>query len=192
MLLMAQVPAKGSHHKYFADQLDDEEVLYVFRKHMVVMRTGLVVGLIGPLIGVIPAFINPNLGFPVFFGGLGVGCILGILFFMPFWISWHFSIFIITNQRFIQITQQGMFHRAVADLSLSQIQSVNSEVSGIQETLLGFGTIKMQTYVGDLVIHDVHHPARLQKRIAGILRSEGVVTNPYQASETTTIANEAN
>jgi hypothetical protein len=43
----------------------------------------------------------------------------------------------------------------------------------------GFGTIKMQTYVGDLVIHDVHHPARVQKRLLGILRDEGINTNPY-------------
>ncbi len=49
----------------------------------------------------------------------------------------------------------------------------------MQETLLGFGTIKMQTYVGDLVIHDVHHPAKLQKKFLTILREEGINTNTY-------------
>jgi hypothetical protein len=34
----------------------------------------------------------------------------------------------------------------------------------------------MQTYVGDLVIHDVHHPAQIQKKILGILRERGIVT----------------
>jgi hypothetical protein len=75
-----------------------------------------------------------------------------------------------------------LFHRAVADLTLPQIQSVNYEVSGLEETLLGFGTIKMQTYVGDLVIHDVHHPARIQKKLLSILREEGVTLNPYPAN----------
>jgi hypothetical protein len=92
---------------------------------------------------------------------------------------------IVTDQRFIQITQKGLFHRAVADLGLGQIQSINYEVSGLQETLLGFGTIKMQTYVGDLVIHDVHHPARIQKRLLSILRDEGIAATtsaPYQSS----------
>ena len=115
--------------KYFDDQFDDETVLYVFRKHPVVMRKGLVLGLLGPLLGVLPAAINPNLGFSVFFGGLITGCLLGLLIFSPSWIGWHFSVFIVTDQRFIQISQKGLFHRSVADLGLQQIQSVNYEVS---------------------------------------------------------------
>jgi uncharacterized membrane protein YdbT with pleckstrin-like domain len=169
------------HVKYFEDQLDDEEVLLVFHKHPVVMRKGLVFGMLGPLIGVIPSALHPASGFGLFFGGLGIGCILGLLIFLPSWIGWHFSVFIITDQRFIQITQKGLFHRAVADLSLAQIQSVNYEVSGLQETLLGFGTIIMQTYVGDLTIRDVHHPPRIQKNIVSILREQGIVTNAYSA-----------
>jgi uncharacterized membrane protein YdbT with pleckstrin-like domain len=165
--------------KYFDDQFDDEEVLLVFHKHPIVMRKGLVFGLLGPLIGVLPAAIKPDLGFGFFFGGLIFGCLIGLLIFAPSWIGWHFSVFIVTDQRFIQITQKGLFHRAVADLGLAQIQSVNYQVSGLQETLLGFGTIKMQTYVGDMVIHDVHHPAKIQKEILGILRDKGITTNSY-------------
>lgn len=165
--------------KYFDDQFDDEEVLYVFRKHPVVMRKGLIFGLLGPLIGVLPAAIDPSLGFNLFFGGLIGGIVLGLLIFAPSWIGWHFSVFIVTDQRFIQITQKGLFHRAVADLSLHQVQSVNYEVAGLQETLLGFGTIHMRTYVGDLTIHNVGRPAKIQKKIVGILRDQGISTAPY-------------
>jgi uncharacterized membrane protein YdbT with pleckstrin-like domain len=179
---MSEALEQRATQKYFEDQFDDEEVLYVFHKHPIVMRKGLVIGLMGPLLGIIPAAIKPDLGFGVFFGGLAAGIILGILAFTPSWIGWHFSVFIVTDQRFIQITQKGLFHRAVADLGLSQIQSVNYEVSGLQETLLGFGTIKMQTYVGDLVIHDVHHPAKIQKKLLGILRNEGVANSSYPIS----------
>ena len=178
---MAEAQAVQTPPKYFEDQFDDESVLYVFHKHPIVMRKGLIFGLLGPLVGVIPAAIRPELGFGFFFGGLVVGMLLGLLIFAPSWIGWHFSVFIVTDQRFIQITQKGLFHRAVADLGLTQIQSVNYEVSGLQETLLGFGTIKMQTYVGDLVIHDVHHPAHIQKKLLNILRDEGINTTTYPA-----------
>jgi hypothetical protein len=174
-------PPKQTHEKYFEDQFDDEEVLFVFHKHPIVMRKGLVLGLMGPLIGVLPAAFKPDLGFGFFFGGLAAGCFLGLLLFAPSWIGWHFSVFIVTDQRFIQITQKGLFHRSVADLGLQQIQSVNYEVSGLQETLLGFGTIKMQTYVGDLMIHDVHRPAKIQKKLLNILRIEGITTTSYPA-----------
>ncbi len=178
--------------KYFEDQFDDEEVLFVFRKHPVVMRKGLVIGLMGPLVGIIPAAINPNLGLNMFFGGLIAGVVLGILIFSPSWVGWHFSVFIVTDQRFIQITQKGLFHRAVSDLALSQIQSVNYEVSGLQETLLGFGTMNMQTYVGDLVIRDVHHPAKIQKKILSILRDQGINTSSYQVANSARSAKQTN
>src|SRR5438270_11136352 len=181
-MLMAEKTetAPKEHTKYFEDQFDDEEVLFVFHKHPIVMRKGLVFGLLGPLIGVLPAL--HFLTISSFLISLGAGTVLGGLIFLPSWIGWHFSVFIVTDQRFIQITQKGLFHRSVADLTLAQIQSVNYEVSGLQETLLGFGTINMQTYVGDLVIHDVHHPARIQKKLLSILRAEGVAISTYPAN----------
>jgi len=163
--------------KYFDDQLDGEEVLYVFHKHPIVMRKGLILFMLSLLAGTLPSLLNPEYIF--FFGGLGIGMIVGIILFSPFWITWHFSIFIFTNQRLIQITQKGLFHRSVVDMGLNQIQMVNYQVSGIQETLLGSGTIMMQTFVGDLIIHDIHHPAKVQKHILEILREVGIVANNY-------------
>ena len=169
--------------KYFPDQLDDEEVLFVFRKHPIVMRKGLVIAMLAILVGTLPSLIKPE--YVYLFGGLGLGLLLAAMIFLPFWVTWFYSVFILTDQRFIQITQKGMWKRSVVDINLSQIQMVNYEVSGFQETLLGFGTIMMQTFVGDLVIHDVHHPAKTQKKLLAILREKGIVANnpPMQRAE---------
>ncbi len=173
------MPITETKQKYFKDQFDDEEVLLVFRKHPVVMRKGLVLAMVGPLLGVIPVAVKPTLGFGWFFGGMGLGFLLGILVFSPYWIAWFYSVFIVTDQRFIQITQKGLFHRSVVDIGLNQIQMVNYEIAGLQETLLGFGTIMVQTFVGDLVIHDVHHPARIQKEMLRILREQGIIVTNH-------------
>jgi hypothetical protein len=101
--------------------------------------------------------------------------LVGLILFSPTWIGWYYSVFIVTDQRFIQITQKGLFHRSVVDIGLNQIQMVNYQISGLQETLLGFGTITIQTYMGDLIIHEVHHPAKTQKELLGVLRDEGIV-----------------
>ena len=161
--------------KYFADQFDDESVLFMFRKHPIVMRKGLVLACLGPLFGILPAAIRPTLGFGWFYGGLIGGLVLGILLLMPSWIAWYYSIFIVTDQRFIQITQKGLFHKSVVDLGLSKIQSTNYEVRGVQATLLGFGTIVIQTYMGDMVIHEVHHPAKVIRDLSTVLREQGIV-----------------
>lgn len=164
--------SKHQKHKYFEDQLDDEEVLMVFRKHPIVMRRGLVLGMLALLLGTVPALIKPE--FSYFYGGLAAGFILGVLLFLPSWIAWYYSLFIVTDQRFIQLTQRGLFHHSTVDLNLNHVRSVNYEVNGLQATLLGYGTILVQTYMGDLVIHDVYHPNKIYKKMINILRDLGL------------------
>ncbi len=180
--LMAE--KQKEHVKYFDDQFDDEEVLFLFRKHPIVMRKGLILACLGPLFGIIPAFIRPALGFGWFFGGLGIGFILGLLLMLPSWIAWYYSVFIVTDQRFIQITQKGLFHKSVVDLGLAKIQSTNYEVRGVQATLLGFGTIVIQTYMGDMVIHEVHHPAKVIRQLSTVLREQGIVAEEIEPQAT--------
>ena len=162
----------------------NEEVLFVFRKHPIVMRKGLVIAMIAIMLGTIPSLIKPEYNY--LFGGLAAGFVLAGLVFAPSWISWHYSVFIVTDQRLIQMTQKGFWSRSVVDIGLNQIQMVNYEVAGFQETVLGFGTIMMQTFVGDLIIHDVHHPAKIQQKILTILREKGIIsiTTPMLKSET--------
>jgi hypothetical protein len=163
--------------KYFADQFDDEEVLFVFRKHPVVMRRGLIFGLLAVLAGSLVVFWKPTYG--AFLLGILGGAVVGSLIILPSWITWYFSVFIVTDKRLIQITQKGFFHKSVIDMGLNQIQMVNYQVAGLQETMLGFGTIMMQTFVGDLVIHEIPHPAKIQKKLLEILREQGVAASPY-------------
>jgi hypothetical protein len=176
--------------KYFDDQFDDEEVLFVFRKHPIVMRRGFIFAMLAILLGTVPSLFIPE--YSVYLMGLAAGLVLGGLIMLPGWIGWWFSVFIVTDQRLIQITQKGLFHRSVIDMRLNQIQMINYEVAGLQETLLGFGTIMMQTYVGDLVIHDIHHPANIQKKLLEVLRERGItpVTSPQSAEAEGQAANQ--
>ncbi len=174
---------KKETEKYFDDQFDDEEVLYVFKKHPVVMRKGLILFMLMLLLGTVPGLVKPEYSY--FFGGLAAGLVLAIIAIMPAWITWNFSVFIMTDQRFIQVSQKGLFHKSVVDIDLKQIQMVNYEVAGMQESLLGFGTIMMQTLVGDLVIHDIHHPAKTQKKIITILREKGAIGVDFSQSQET-------
>ena len=141
--------------------------------------------LIGPVYTLALTYLKPNnppsLNF--FFASLAISAVVGVILFLPSWISWFYSVFIVTDQRLIQITQKGLFHRSVVDIGLNQIQMVNYEVSGFQETLLGFGTINMQTYLGELVIHEVHHPTKIQKKLLGILRDQGILLKNFPPLE---------
>lgn len=163
-----QAPPKP---KYFKEQFDDEEVRLVFRKHPIVMRKGLILASFGLLAGMIPALIKPEYSW--FFGGLAGGFVLAMVLMFPWWVRWYFSVYIMTDRRFIQQTR-SLLQVNVVDIGLEQIQMINYQVQGLEETVLHFGTIVVQTYVGDLVIHDVHHPERVQTKMVHVLRDLGI------------------
>lgn len=176
----------------FEGQLPEEEVILMFRKHPVVMRKGLVIASVGLLIGpLLTTFLTTDFGMKVaklsqpptmnfFFGSLLASLLLSAVLFFPSWLSWFFSVYLLTNERFVQIKYKGFFNKNVVDIGLDNISMINYDVKGVQETLLGFGTIVLQTYVGELVIKEVHHPAKLQAELTSKLRAMGYLkqTNP--------------
>ena len=168
--------------RHFKEQFEDEETLLVFRKHPIVMRRGLIYAMISILLGTIPALVKPT--YTYFFAGLAGGFGLGIIVIFPSWVRWYFSVYIMTDKRFIQQTR-SLLQISVVDIGLEQIQMINYQIVGLQETLLNFGTIVVQTYVGDLVIRDVHRPARIQKKMVHILRDLGIhpTQRPFSADE---------
>ncbi len=165
--------------KYFKEQFDEEDVKLVFRKHPIVMRKGLILAAVGILVGPLYTLIltytqkenPPSLAF--FFASLLLSFLLGAILMFPWWVRWYFSVYIMTSHRFIQQTR-SLMQINVVDIGLEQIQMINYQISGLEQTMLGFGTIIVQTYVGDLVIHDVHHPARIQREMVHILRELGI------------------
>lgn len=173
-------------HKYFEDQLDNEKMLLMFRKHPIVMRNGLILASIGLIIGpvyvTILTYARPNNppSMQFFFMSLLVSVLISSILFFPSWITWYFSVYALTDKRLMQIKQKGFFNRALVDISNDQISMVNYEIKGLQETLLGFGTITVQTYVGELVIKDVGHPKKIHKELTTALRDKGFL----QASST--------
>ena len=176
----AEKPAKHIKPKYFKEQFDDEEVKLVFKKHPVVMRKGLILASLGVLAGMIPALIEPT--YTMFVVGLLGGFFLGMLLIFPWWVRWYFSVYIMTDQRFIQ-QSRSLLQINFVDIGLEQVQMINYQIIGLEETLLHFGTITVQTYVGDLVIHDVHHPEKIQKKMVHTLRDMGIhpTQRPYQS-----------
>ena len=177
--------------KHFKEQFEDEEALLVFRKHPIVMRKGLILAsfgmLVGPLYTLVLTSVNkenpPSLTF--FFLSLLASFILAWLLIFPWWVRWYFSVYIMTNKRFIQQTR-SLLQVNVVDIGLDQIQMINYQIAGLEETVLRFGTIVVQTYVGDLVIKQVHHPDKVQGKMVHILRDLGIhhTSRPAQREET--------
>lgn len=140
----------------FEGQRDGEQLLFVFRRHIIAMRKGFYLLLIPMMIGAVPFLIwqdNLNLLW-VFLGGFG----LGLLLFFYHFLMWRYTFYIVTDQRIRQITQHGFFGKDVVELRLSKIQNISYNIPGFTGEVFDFGTIVIQTFVGDLVINMVAHP----------------------------------
>jgi hypothetical protein len=152
----------------FDGQHDDEEVLFTFRRHPIAMRKGFYLLLIPFLVATVPTLLWPDNLNNLFiaFGGLAFGFVL----FFYHWMSWYFSIFIVTNQRLRQITQRGFFNRSVIDVGVSKIQNISYNVPGFSASVFGYGSIVVQTYVGDMYLDRIHHPAAIFDQLLQTLK----------------------
>lgn len=155
----------------FDGQRENEEVLFVFRRHVIAMRRGFYSMLIPFALGSIPSLISPD---TLWFLWLSLGgFVLGLLLFFYHWIGWYYSIFIVTNQRIQQTSQTGVFGKSVIDLSLSKIQNISYNVPGFTGEIFEFGTIVLQTYVGDMIIDKVYKPGEVYNKIQQAIYDNG-------------------
>lgn len=147
----------------FEGQRDGEGLLFVFRRHPIAMRKGFYMLLIPLVVTCIPFLIWQTvlelLILPI------IGLILGICLFAYHYIMWYFTVYIVTDQRIRQVTQRGFFGKDVVELRLSKIQNISYNIPGFSGEFLGYGTIVIQTFVGDLVIHKVEHPDKIYNKL---------------------------
>lgn len=174
----------AENDREFDGQREGEEVLFVFRRHIIAMRKGFYLLLIPFAVSAIPPLIWQNnldlFILPII--GLGIGL---LLFFYHF-IMWYFTVYIVTDQRIRQVTQKGLFGKDVVELRLSKIQNISYNIPGFTGELLKFGTIVIQTFVGDLVIHKVEHPDEIYNKLQDAVE-QAIAAGPQGTYEETAV-----
>ena len=154
----------------FDGQREGEEVQFVFRRHFLTAKSGVIFLILMIMIGVGLTLLWPNnmMIFEVFLALI----LVGVLGFLYSYMLWYFSIYIVTNQRIRQISQRGLFKKSVVDLGLDKIQSISYGVSGIRAGLMGYGKIVIQTAVGDLVISMVKNSEKIYNDLQNLINEK--------------------
>ena len=154
----------------FDGQREGEEVQFVFRRHFLTAKSGVIFLILTIMIGVGLTLLWPN-NMMIFETFLAL-ILVGVLGFLYSYMLWYFSIYIVTNQRIRQISQRGLFKKSVVDLGLDKIQSISYGVSGIRAGLMGYGTIVIQTAVGDLVISMVKNSEKIYNDLQNLINEK--------------------
>ena len=78
--------------------------------------------------------------------------VIGSIYFLSVWLfafleftDYYLDTWIITNERIINIEQQGLFNRTASELDLAAVQDATAEIRGIWQTLFTYGNVFVQT-----------------------------------------------
>lgn len=83
------------------------------------------------------------------------------------WIDVSFDVWIITEERIVNIEQKGLFTRRVSELRFHTIQDVTSEVNGVLPSILNYGDVLVQT-AGEnprFIFRNIPNPIEVKDRI---------------------------
>lgn len=91
-------------------------------------------------------------------------------FFFVVWTNYYLDVWIITDQRIVDIEQFSLFSRDVSEFRMDRVQDLTVEVKGILPTLLGFGDLHVQTagMHHEFHIRDIPDPYSVKDRIVKI------------------------
>ena len=147
----------------FDGQREGEEVKFIFRRHFTTAKAGIIFLIVLIILGLVPLFLwkGDARMFWLFVGFV----LIGFIGFLYSYMMWYFSVYIVTNQRIRQITQKGLFKKTVVDLGLDKIQSISYGITSVIGGIIGYGTILIQTGVGDLGISAVGKPAEIYEKL---------------------------
>ena len=154
----------------FDGQREGEEVELVFRRHILTAWRGLFGLVLMGVIGFIPMLIwreNQELFF-LWLGFLAIG----LLYSLNVYMRWYFSYFLVTNQRLRQVKQQGFFRKEVVDLGLDKILTIKYK-TGVLGGIFGYGTLTLQTQVGEMVITMVRKPQKIYNILQDLANKAG-------------------
>ncbi|MFA7654027.1 MAG: PH domain-containing protein [Candidatus Magasanikbacteria bacterium] len=89
------------------------------------------------------------------------------LFFFSYFVAFYLDVWIITNDRLVDIRQVSLFSRTIAEVDLYQIQDATSEVKGFWASIFNYGNIHLQTAgpVPRFILYNVTNPNHLREKI---------------------------
>lgn len=163
--------------KIFPGQRDNEHVIFLLRPHWLIFMNQ-VLKLIGfnILPFLIAAFLYYVTGWTIPADGplYVLAVFLVSLYYLGAWlvfyhafVDFHLDVWILTDQRIIDIEQKGLFDRIIAELNIMKVQDVTSEVHGHLQTFLNFGNVYIQTAAEKqrFIFQNVPHPEEVARLI---------------------------
>lgn len=99
--------------------------------------------------------------------GISIYYLVAYLFFYVHFIDYYLDVWIVTNDRLIDIEQRGLFHRSVTEVDLYRIQDVTTNTSGIFGTIFKYGDVTVTTASTNtsIIFKNIPHPDMIREEL---------------------------
>ena len=98
---------------------------------------------------------------------LSIYYLITLTFIFSAWVTFYYDLYILTTDEIIDITQQGIWGRKIARLSLLRVQDTSSSIHGFLPTLFAYGNVLIET-AGDtenFLLESVPNPQAFSAKV---------------------------
>lgn len=164
------------HLSSLIKQKSYERVVYVLRRHWITFAP---IALLFLTLLAVPAAVYAMITylFPPLLSGASLfplAVMLGsayylsaYLFFYAQFVDYYLDLWIVTNDRIVDIEQFGLFSRTISELDLFQIQDVTTDVHGFFATVFHYGDVSVKTASANIsiVFRNVPNPNKIREHL---------------------------
>lgn len=159
----------------FEERASEEKIILVARPHWFTNMSWILTTIFLILAPTLLKYVPIVDAIPVKFQMLGIMAwyLVTSAFAFEKFLSWWFDVYIITDERVIDISFNNLLDKKFSEAKLSMIQDVTSRVSGVSQTMFNYGTVLIQTAAEISVLHFemVPNPEKIV-RVLQVLRDE--------------------
>jgi hypothetical protein len=160
----------------FSEQEKDEQIILVMRQHWFTNVRWILLTLLMVIAPIFLTFVPILSFFPARYQMVSIlfWYIITFAFAFEQFLSWYFNVYIVTDERVVDIDFVNLLNKKFSDAKISFIQDVTSHVSGMSQTLLNYGTILIQTAseVNELVFEKIPNPEVVVKVLQQLRQEE--------------------
>lgn len=155
-------------------QKNYEHVVHVLRRHpitflpkifMLLLLLAVPVAIYFLLTGIYPNILESPVLYPLLVLLGSIYYLTAYLFFFAQFITFYLDVWIVTNDRIVDVEQFGLFSRTISEVDLFRIQDVTSDIHGVFATFFNFGEVAIKTASVNIniVAHDVPQPNKVRE-----------------------------
>jgi uncharacterized membrane protein YdbT with pleckstrin-like domain len=163
---------------HFPNQKPNEFIILFLRRHWIELLKIVAVTLVFialPLIvyiAVLSYVLNLSEAFAAIFtlGGSAFYLFVVLYAFSSF-IDYYLDVWIVTNQRIVNIEQRGLFDRVISEKELGRMQDITSTIEGFWGTIFRYGNVQIQTAGEEqhFLFKNVPYPDEVARAISNLV-----------------------